>query len=218
MSQTVVFKGRIKLRVILPTGNERAIHEKPVYKKNPLQSIDGTARYLEMGVAPSSPPRPLHIAEGYVHATDESHPAVYDAELAMVAIVHLACEGWELHRHKRMHVDSGIAHALVERSSHLPIPHIIVDKAHFHTLTSFIDQRIGYQIAQRVVGKDITKEVYVMLRPPYFFEQGREKLIARGIDFHLVILERQGHILVGIEAHQGLILLRKLQIALLNEL
>ena len=123
-----------------------------------------------MGVAPSSPPRPLHIAEGDVHATDEPHPTVYDAELAMVAIVHLACEGWELHRHERMHVDSGIAHALVECSPHLPIPHIVVDKAHLHALTSLIHQRIGYQIAQRIVSKDIAKEVYVMLRPPYFFE------------------------------------------------
>ena len=74
---------------------------------------------------------------------------------------------------------------------HIPASHIIVDHTNLQPLARLVDQGIGQQTTQGVVGKDIHIDMDVLSGLVDSSEQGREELITIGIDFYLIILERQ---------------------------
>ena len=120
-----------------------------------------------MGISPSLLLGTFHIPQGDVHTTNEAYPAIYHAQLAVVAIIHLAGKGRETHRHKGMHVDARISHSLEEGILHLPAAHIIIDEAYLHALFRLVYQGISHQIAQGVVFQDISIQMDMVLSLPY---------------------------------------------------
>ena len=152
-----------------------------------------------MGVAPrqGASTYALDITHGDVHTARETLYAVDDAELAVVAVVHLAGEGRKLDRHEDAHVDASTAHTLEEPVRHPPTSHIVIDNAHLDALACLLYQGIRNQPAQRVVGKDVHIEVYMMPGTAYSLKQCREELVAIGIKLYLVVLEGQCKALVG---------------------
>ena len=173
-----------------------------------------------MGVAPRqrAASDALYIAQGYVHASCKPLYAIYDAEFAVVAIVHLACEGRKFDGHEGTHVDACIAHTLEEASRHSPTAHIIVDDAHLHALARFLYQGVGEKTSKGVVGKDINVEMDVVARLAYGLQQGRKKLVAIGVQLHLVVLERQGKALVGKQLHKRAVAVGHPKLTLLGKL
>ena len=79
-------------RIIAAVADERAVDEKPVDKEGALYAVDGAAPYAQMSVAPCCSVAALDISQGYVHAADKAHAPVYNAQLAVVAVVDLAGE------------------------------------------------------------------------------------------------------------------------------
>lgn len=131
-------------------------------RKARLYAVDGAAPYAQMSVAPCGSVAALDIPQGYVHAADKAHAAVYNAQLAVVAVVDLAGECRKLDRHEGMHVYSGIAHTLEKRIGNVPAAHVIVDETHLNALFCLGNECVGNEIAQRIVAYNIGLEMYVM--------------------------------------------------------
>ena len=161
-----------------------------------------------MGVAPFLFAVARDVAFGDVHAADETHLAVNDAELAVVAVVHLAGEGREAHGHECLHLYASLAHAVEEFVPHVPAAHIIVDESHLHTLPCLVYQHVGHEIAQRVRLHDIRDEVYRLAGCADFVHQRGEERISVGVYVHLIVFEWQRPVLHGEELDEGLVLLR----------
>ena len=165
--QAVVVDRDVYRRIILAVGYQCAVYEIPVYQECSLDGVHAASLDTKMGIAPTLSAVALHIAQGDVHAADESHLAIYHAQLTVVAIIHLAREGREAHRHEGMHIDSGISHALKEAVLHLPTPHIIVNQSDLHALLRLVDQGVGDEVAQRVFLDDIGIEMDMLLGLSY---------------------------------------------------
>ena len=129
--------------IIAAVGDESARNEIPVDEKRPLYGIHRSSYNLEMGITPAMAVSARDITFGNVHAADESHSAVDDAELAVVAVVHLACEGREAHGHEWHHLDTGITHTLEEGVVNVPASHIVVDYSHFHSFPRLVYEHVG---------------------------------------------------------------------------
>ena len=178
------------LRIELTVGEQGTVYEIPVNEERPLQGIDGTTRHPEHRVTPRLSLRTFHIAQGKVHTADESNLAVDDDDLTVVTVVHLTRERREVYRHKRHHLDTLLTHPLEELALDIPTAHIVVDDSYLHPLTGLGDEGIGNQRAQGIVGKDIHIHVDMTAGLTDLLQQGREELIAVGIDVHLIIFER----------------------------
>lgn len=142
-------------RIIAAVADERAVDEKPVDKEGALYAVDGAAPYAQMSVAPCCSVAALDISQGYVHAADKAHAAVYNAQLAVVAVVDLAGECRKLNRHEGMYVYSGITHTLEERIGNVPAAHVVVDETHLNALFCLGNECVGNETAQRVVAYNI---------------------------------------------------------------
>ena len=191
LCEAVVGCGRYVVGVVFAVGDECAVYEKPVFQKHALQGIDPAAGDFGHRIAPRLTARSLHIPLRYVHSADETFRSVYHDNLAVVAVVDLARERGEAHRQERMHLDALAAHALEERLRHVPAPHIVVYQAHLHPLAGLGYEGVGNEAAQRVVGKDVDVDVYVVSGPGDGCEQGCEVAVAVGVDVDAVVLERQ---------------------------
>ena len=88
----------------------------------------------------------------------------------------------------------------------------------FHALPHLVDEGVGNEIAQRVVGEDERFEVDVVPGLSDGRKQSQEEVAAPGVDVHLVVLEGKCQTLVGKEAHQGAVLSRHAQVLLLGKL
>ena len=157
----------IHRRIIDAVGNQRAVHEIPVDEERTLQRIDAATLDAKMRISPWLLSRSLHISLGNVHAPDESHLAVNHAQLAVVAIVHLAGKSREAHGHEGVHVNARISHPFEEGVLHLPAAHVVINHSYFHSLLRLVYQRISHQIAQCIVLKDVSIQVDVMLGLTY---------------------------------------------------
>lgn len=115
-----------------------------------------------MCVSPSEFASAFDIACGEVHATDESYLTIDDHQFSVVAVVDFRGESGELHGHESVDVDAGIAHALIKASFHLPACHVVVDDPHFHAFLSFVDERVGDEVAQCIVGEDEDVDMYMV--------------------------------------------------------
>ena len=100
------------LWIIGPPRHQGAVYEIPVDEKGSLNGVDGSADDAHVGVAPWPFMCAFDVSHGDVHASDEANAAIYDAEFAMVAIVHFAGEGGEAHGHKGVDVYAAVAHSL----------------------------------------------------------------------------------------------------------
>ena len=58
----------------------------------------------------------------------------------------------------------------------------------------------------------------VVLGPGNGGQEGREELVARGVDLYLVVLERQRQVLVGKEVHEGAVAVGYVQVFLFHKL
>ena len=82
---------------------------------------------LEVRVPPCAPSWfPYRVAVGYVHATHKPDFAVYDDDLAVVPVVHLAGEDGKRHPQESMDLDAGFRHFLKEAVFYIPATHIII--------------------------------------------------------------------------------------------
>ena len=108
-----------------------------------------------MCVAPRLPVLPPDIAVGNVHASNEPHPAVNDAQLTVVAVVDLAGEGGKLHGHESVDVNTLGAHALVEGATDMPVAHIVVYNPNLHSLTRLVDEHVCDNVAKGVVLENV---------------------------------------------------------------
>ena len=90
-------------------------------------------------------------------------------------------------------------------AGHLPASHIVVNEAHLYPLMGFMNEGIGHQASQGVVFKNIHIEVYVVLCRANIGQQGREKIVATGIDVYLVVFKRQCEALVCKQLYKGAI-------------
>ena len=171
-----------------------------------------------MGVAPALPLSAFYISCGNVHAANIPYPSVNDTELAVVAVVHLAGEGWELDGHEGMHLNAGIAQTLEETAFDIPTAHIIVDDAHLYATTGLADEGVGYEMTQSVVIEDIGVEMNVVTGLADVVQQGTEKVVTVGEDVGLVVLERQGPVLGGKKLYQRLVVVGNHQVFLLDKL
>ena len=109
----------------------------------------------------------------------------------MVTIVHLTRKRREAHGQEGYHLDALIAHPFKETVTHIPTSHIVVYQFHLYPLTCLVDQRIGEQHTQGVVGKDIHVDMDMTLGLGNLCQQGREESIAIFINFYMIILEGQ---------------------------
>ena len=60
-----------------------------------------------------------------------------------------------MYRHERHHLDTLLAHTLKEATADVPTTHIIVDQLYRHAFMCLVDQGIGHQTAQCILGKDV---------------------------------------------------------------
>ena len=171
-----------------------------------------------MSVAPGHSLRAFKIAHGYVHAADVAHAAVNDAQLAVVAVVDLAGESRELNGHEGIDVNAGGAHALEERCRNVPAAHVVVNQTHLHAGPCLVDKGVGHEASQRVVADDVGFKVYVMFGPSDVPQQGVEEFIAVGMDFGLVVLERQRPVLACEKLYQHAVLLGQHEVLLFGKL
>ena len=208
----------VGLRVVLAAGDERAVHEVPVYEKRPLQAVDSPSGDAHHGVAPRLAACSLGIAQRYVHAAYEPLAPVDDDNLAVVAVVGLAGEGREPHGQERPYVHTALAHTLKEAVADVPAAHVVVYHPHLHAPAGTVHERVGHEAAQRVVRKDVYVNVYVVAGPAYGGEQLEEEGVAIGDDADPGVVERQGHVLVHEEVYRGTVALGQAQVALLGEL
>ena len=123
-----------------------------------------------------------------------------------------------MYRHKSHHLDTLLTHPLEELALDIPTAHIVVDDSYLHPLTGLGDEGIGNQRAQGIVGKDIHIHVDMTAGLTDLLQQGREELIAVGIDVHLIIFERQGEVLVDEEVDKRFLFLRQTEVLLFDEL
>ena len=139
----VVVYVAVKHGVVTPVGNECAVNKEPVDKKSALNAVHGATANAHVRVPPCAPVAAFHVAHGNVHAADISYLAVYYAQLAVVAVVHLACKRREFYGHEGVYVNSGVAHLLEERVGNIPAPHVVVYKADLHSLPCLVRERVG---------------------------------------------------------------------------
>ena len=130
------------MRVVLPVGKQRTIHEVPIHEERSLQGCHSPTRHLQHRVAPDMSFGSLHITQGDVHAADESYKAVDNDDLSVVAVVHLTRERRETHGHERSHLDPLFTHPLEEMMTHVPATHVIVDHPDLHPLSRLRDKGI----------------------------------------------------------------------------
>ena len=136
----------------------------------------------------------------------------------MISVIGLTGKSRKLHGHERMNLYTLFAHTLKKAVLHIPATHIIIYQSHLHALMSLIYESIGDKPAQRVILYNKGIDMYVMLGPPYFSQQGRKKLISGSIYLCLIVFERQCPVLVDEEIDDVLISWRNLQVALLYKL
>ena len=187
--------------VVASVGDERPVDEVPVDEEGTLQSVDGRPLKAQMGVAPGGGclfcGAAFDVASGDVHTSDVASLSVDDVNLTVVAVVHLAGESRKLHGHEGVDVDACLAHTLKEVAVYLPAAYIVVDDAHLHTLSGPVDESVGDEVAQFVVGKDVGVYVDVMFRVGDVAQERVEHLIAVGEDADGVVFEGEGPVLQG---------------------
>ena len=169
----------------------------PVAQKRGLQPCDPGPLYPEMGVAPpfAAPVAPVdaqHVAVGDVHSSDESHPAVDDRDLAVVAVVDLAGEKRELHVQERVHLDSLGSHPLEKGFFYPGAAHVVVENPHLDPLAGFGDEGVAQAAAGRVVAEDVVLDMDVVAGRGDRFEQGLDLRSAVGVGGQLAAEERDG--------------------------
>ena len=213
-----VIRHGVEHGVVLAVGDERAVYEVPVYQESSLYGVDHSAFDPEVRIAPGVPRGSLHVPQGDVHAPYEAHPAVYYAQLAVVSVVNLTREGRKAYRHKRLNVYPGVAHTLEEPVAYIPASHVVIYQSDLYSLARLVYERIGHQVAQRIVYDDVRHHVYVGLRAAYGLEQGEYKLIAIGKYLYVVVLEWQRPVLVGKHADDPLVCRGQRESALLGKL
>ncbi len=219
LRQTVVGDGGVGGRIVNAVGDERPVHEIPVDEKCLLNAVDRSALDAQVGVAPLAPAsqrgqslaHTLDITQGDIHAADEARLAVDDAYLAVVAVVDLAGERREMHGDERTDHDTGTAHALEEASAHPPASHIVIDDPHLDALARLVDEHVGQQVSQGIVGKDVDRQMNVLPRTADGLEQGEVKGVTVGKDVDAVVLERQRAPLVGQLPYERLAFGRQMQ-------
>ena len=101
---------------------------------------------------------------------------------------------------------------------HVPAAHIIVDQPHLHAFPRLVDQGIGHQTTQGVVGNDIHIDMDVALGLTDILQQHGEELIAIHTHVHLIVLEGQRQVLVHEEVYQGFVLIWHSEVLLFCEL
>ena len=216
LASPLTWRGWQGLGIIFPAGDERAIDEIPVDEESPLHGIDNAPSQAEMGVAPGLVAGTLHVAQGNVHAADESRGAVDDAELAVVAVVHFPGEGRKPHGHEGLHLYAALAHPFEEPAFHVPASHVVVNDTHLHPLPSLGDEGIGKEPPQGVVGEDVGAEMDVVVCACNGFQQGGKEMVAVGIDVGFVVFEGQRQALIGEKLDERLVGGRQLEVALLH--
>ena len=218
LRKTIVYDGLFKGWIILLTADERPIHEIPIYQKGTLYGVHGSPAHLHVRISPWLFGRTAYVAHGNVHATDKTYLPIYDGQLAVIAVVYLASECRKVHWHERTHINTGVAKPLKIPAWNLPTTHIVVNQAHLNALPRLVNQGIGNQLRQRVVFDDVRIDVYVMLGTAYRLQQTKEEVGPFSIDFHLVVLEWQRHVLIGEQLYQRLVPFGQHQIFLFGKL
>ena len=136
----------------------------------------------------------------------------------MVAVVHLTRKLREVYGHKRHRLNTLLTHPFEETMLHVPATHVIVDQPHLYALPRLVDQGIGHQTAQGVVGDDIHVDMDVTLGLTDILQQHGEELIAVHTHIYLVVLKGQRQVLVHEEVYQGLVLLWQSEVLLFRKL
>ena len=155
---------------------------------------------------------PLDISLCNIHASDETYFSVDDADLTVVAIVHLTGKCRKLHWHESMHLHAVLAKHFEETVRGLPAAHIVIDQPHLHPLPGFFHQRIGHQTAQRVIGKDVSVQVDVVSGLCYRLQQGWKKLITVRVDFRFSTEKRQSGTLLIKQIDEGALVFRHIHV------
>ena len=89
-----------------------------------------------------------------------------------------------------MDVDTGFAHTFEESAADLPAAHIVVDDSHLYPFACLVHKCICHEAAQGVVFKDVGVEMDVVSRRANGCKQGREEVVAAGVDSHFVVFKR----------------------------
>ena len=82
-------------------------------------------------------PRGTEVTLREVHAAHEGERAVDDADLAVVAIVHLVGEGGEAHGQEGLYLHAAAREAAEIAVARVPAAHVVVEKPHVHALGGF---------------------------------------------------------------------------------
>ena len=167
LRQTVVGDTLVDGGIISAVRDELPTHKIPIHQKCPLDRIYGTAPDTKVGISPSLLLGALDIAQGYVHATDETHFSINHAEFAVIAIIHLSRERRKTNRHESLNENTSSTHAIEEAVFHFPAPHIVIDQSHLDSLLGFVNQGIGHQVAQRILLDDIHIQMNMILGLSY---------------------------------------------------
>jgi len=117
-----------------------------------------------------------------------------------------------------VNIDPTVAHTLEKRTFHTPASHVIIDHPHLYTLAGLVDERIGNEVAQLVIIEDIDVDMDVVAGTADGSQQREKTGMAVGEDVHLVVFERQRHVLVPEKQHQRLVALGQSQLLLLEKL
>ena len=206
------------MRIILTVGDKVTIHEIPVYKECPLQTIHTTARYLQHSISPGLALRAFHITQGDIHASNEPCTSINDNHLPVVTIVHLTRKRREPHWQERSHLDTFLSHALKETVTHIPAPHIIVYQSYLYSLTSLGNKSITHHVSQGIVFEDIHIQMNMILCRGYLFQQSMKEAVSVSMYLYLAVFERQREVLTDKEVDDRFIFLWQMQVALFYEL
>ena len=217
LRQTVVSFNVCILRIIAVVGQQCACNEVPIYQECTLHGIDNATCDAHMGVAPRLSFSAFYIAHSDVHATDEACFSVDNAYLSMVTIVHLACQSRETNGNKGLHFYSFALHSIEEFVANIPTTYVVIDNPDLNPLPHFVNQRISNEHAERVVIKDISIDMDVVLCPSDSAEQRKKEITSMGVNVCIVVFERQSHALIGKKMHQLACVFRQIQVALFRE-
>ena len=113
----------------------------------------------------------FHVAHRKIHAADEGHATIHNADFTVVAVVDAARQSRKANGHESANLDAMVLQTLKKCRRHAPTAHVVVDQAHLHASGGTVDEGIGHESAKWVVFDDVRNEMNVVAGFPDGFQQ-----------------------------------------------
>lgn len=173
-----------------------AADEIPVGHEDRLQHVDGIALDPQMQIPPPTERSTLNIPVRHIDAARKADPAVDNGNLAVIAVIELACQPGEHNRHETVHPNAVPAETAHIPPLQAPAAHIIVNKPHLDPLGCLLLEQGDQLPADMVFLDDIVLQMDRRSGSPDGLEQRIELFLPAGQNLHLVAHRQQGPVVV----------------------